>query len=542
MKIKLFEDERITLGILIILSSFLFLFGIGSIPILDGDTAFYAKIAKNIISSGDWLTMTFTGTGEIINKPPLVMWLMAVSYKLFGITEFAVSFWHSLLAIGTVILTYFIGKELFDRKTAFISSLILLTSAQFFYQARSPLQDMPLTFFITASFYAFILYYKKGKLLYFYLAPIFVALATLTKGPVGFAIPALIFFGIMLLAKKPLFPKIRDYFIHLPFAILLFAVIAMPWFIAEYFVLGKKFVDVFWSSNFGRYLSPIDKVPGVVTIAPQYDFYSYFLQILLLAAPWSGFIYPALYLAFRKKEENTNFLLIFAAAVVLFFSFSLNYKVSRYILPAYPALSIIVGSLWKESLDGEEKTNKPMLFSLITTLAVVVPSLILLMTWLIYKFPAEQAGYMPIVLPFLIILIAGMSISSIFFFFRRAKISLASFAISAIISYFVLIQLMDIYFKEACPYREFCNKINRMATPKDVVIKYKGYDAHLMIYYSEYPVDVIKNEEKLKVALTQKKKAYVITDDKKAFDEFKTKHPKLVTVLDEKNNFVLFTN
>ena len=63
-----------------------------------------------------------------------------------------------------------------------------------------------------------------------------------------------------------------------------------------------------------------------------------------------------------------------------------------------------------------------------------------------------------------------------------------------------------------------------------------------MIFYSQYPVDVIKNEEKLKVALIQKKKAYIITDNKKAFDEFKTKHPKLVTVLDEKNNFVLFTN
>jgi len=286
------RNKKYHLLILVALAMVLFFWNIHVIPLTDGDSAFYAKIAKNIVETGDWLTMHYGDASTIIDKPPLMMWLTAASFKVFGVNDFAASFWHSLCALLIVVFTYQLAKELFDRRTAFLSSLVLVSSAQFFYQARSPLQDIPLTLFILLAIYVFILFEKTKKLGYFYLSPIFVSLAVLTKGPVGLVLPAIILIIYVVINRTKL-PGIH----HLFLAFILFLAITLPWFIIEYRLLGQRFLDVFISHNFGRYLKPVDTIGSEATkyapIKPQYDFYSYFFQMFLLAIPWSGFIYPA---------------------------------------------------------------------------------------------------------------------------------------------------------------------------------------------------------------------------------------------------------
>lgn len=76
-------NEKYHIQILIILSLALFFLNIHSIPLTDGDSAFYAKIAKNMAVTGDWLTLKYGDAGTIINKPPLMIWLTAASFKVF---------------------------------------------------------------------------------------------------------------------------------------------------------------------------------------------------------------------------------------------------------------------------------------------------------------------------------------------------------------------------------------------------------------------------------------------------------------------------
>ncbi|MFH1710132.1 MAG: glycosyltransferase family 39 protein [bacterium] len=325
--------SKFHLIILALISAVLFFWNIHVIPLTDGDSAFYAKIAKNIVDGGDWLTMHYGDASTIIDKPPLVMWITAASFKLFGVNEFAVNFWHSLCALLTVMFTYKLAKELFDSKTAFLSALVLATSAQFFYQARSPLQDIPLTLFVLLSVYAYILFEKRSNVRYFYLSSVFVSLAVLTKGPVGLVLPAIILLAYLIVSKNKL-PAIP----HIIAVAILFLVITLPWFIIEYNILGKRFLDIFIGHNFGRYFRPIDTIGNEASkysgIKPQYDFYSYFLQLLIVAVPWSGFVYPAIYHNIKKKASLLP--VVFALSVLLFFSLSLNYKISRYILLAFP--------------------------------------------------------------------------------------------------------------------------------------------------------------------------------------------------------------
>ena len=521
------------LFLLFLLALFLFTFKIGSTPILDGDTAFWARMAKNILESGDWLTLMFVDPSNIIDKPPLFPWMIALGFKLFGINEFALSIFHSMLAALTVLLTYLIARELFDEKTAFWSALILLTSAQFFYQGRSPLQDMPLTVFITASLWAFIKWEKNKSCWFFYLSGAFAALAVMSKGPVGLALPAVVILSYVLFSRK--WKLVFNW--HLIGGILAFLLLTAPWFVAEYRILGPRFMQAMWSGHFGRFLSPVDLVgkPSVEnTIKPQFNFYAYFLQLFLLAVPWSGFIYPAWLKYFRDKKML--FILCWSLGVILFFSLSLNYKISRYILPAFPALAILIAKFWMDFVDDPEKFRRPMKVSIWLTTLLIIPLLFLGTVYLIYAFPAEQAGYRPILLPFLALFSIGMTISTVLWFRRKPLLSLKSFTLSALIAYIALIPLVAVYFKEANPIKEYCRKIENFYRPGDLIVKYKGFDDHFMMFYLDQKVLTINEEREMKRMLNGRARVLSVTEEPDSLKNLKVK------VLSRKNNFVLFSN
>lgn len=532
------KNEKYHILILVLISFVLFFWNIHVIPLTDGDSAFYAKIARNIVETGDWLTMHYGDAATIIDKPPLVMWLTAASFKLFGVNEFALNFWHSLCAALIVIFTYKLAKELFDGGTAFISSLVLATSAQFFYQARSPLQDIPLTLFILLSVYAFVLFEKKKHIGYFYLSSVFVSLAVLTKGPVGLVLPAIILLAYVII-KKTRLPSVP----HIILAAGLFLLITLPWFFVESKILGQRFVDIFIGHNFGRYFKPIDTIGSEATkyskIRPQYDFYSYFLQLLILTIPWSGFLYPAAYYNIKKRVNPLP--VIFAIAVLLFFSLSLNYKISRYILPAFPAMAIVIGKMMTDAYKDAEAA-KLYKWSSWFTLIIILPVLLLSAVFLYVNNSQIGSYYLPLLLPFLIFIGLSLLAGSVLGILKKYHASILSFAAISILSYLVLIGSMSVYYPKLNPISAFCGKINAMARPSDIVCQYKGTDAHFMIYYAKNSVSLIRKEEEIKRLLLSKNKVYCITENEEAFGSLKSSLKGRVKVLDKSANYTLFTN
>src|SRR3989339_96877 len=458
------------------------------IPIIDGDTAFYATIAKNIIKSGDFITLKFVNTGDIIDKPPLAMWFMAVSFKLFGINEFALSLWHSLLAIGTVILTYLMGRELFGRRGGLLAGLILMLSCQFFYITRTPMLDIPLTFFITASFYC--IFRLNGTKycatttspIYYYIFSIALALALLTKGPVGIAIPlgALIILKFLTLTtfdKTHNSQPIHTNLFHLFMSTLLFLTIAAPWFIIEYKILGQPFANLFFLRNFLRFFRPTDIIGNLNTIAPQYDFYSYFLQIFLLFAPWGGFVYPAIF--YGTKDKNQKLFLIWAAVAVGIFAFSLNYKIGRYILPAFPALAIIVANFLESAIKEPEKLKRYISTSAWLNAILLIPIFAIATIYLFIAFPSEINAFKPIALPFLAIFSAGLIAGTFFLFKREVKKAVITFMLSSTLAYVVFIITAGLFINTALPTKTLLLEMNEIANANQgmqmvIAIIYKG--------------------------------------------------------------------
>ncbi len=133
----------------------IFFAGLGASRLWDEDEAEYSRCAREMMARGDWVVPTFNGE-PWLEKPVLVYWLMIGSFRLFGPTEFAARFPSAVFAIGTAIITYRLGRQLFRPQVGFWAALILLSSLMFVVIARAATLDSTLIFFTTLSVWAYV--------------------------------------------------------------------------------------------------------------------------------------------------------------------------------------------------------------------------------------------------------------------------------------------------------------------------------------------------------------------------------------------------
>jgi len=138
----------IILVFLVVLASFLFFSNIGK-GSLSNDEGYNPERAKEMLETGDFLTVHLYGQPNFL-KPPLVYGLMAVTYRLFGISEFTSRFWPALFGVGCVVLVYLLGIALSGTILGgLISALVLLTTPHFVHMTQMAKLDVPVLFFHT---------------------------------------------------------------------------------------------------------------------------------------------------------------------------------------------------------------------------------------------------------------------------------------------------------------------------------------------------------------------------------------------------------
>ncbi len=335
---------KFTLTGLFLLIAFLSFYGLGSFTLFDVDEAVFAQATKEMIQNNDWITPTYNGENRY-DKPILFYWLMAVSYKIFGINEFGARFISAFTGLILCIVLFLFSKKFFDAKISVYSTISMAISPFYFVYSHSAVTDMTLTLFITLSLFSFFLSLKIN-FKYIYGFYFFSALAVLTKGLIGLLFPFGIAITYLLLSRQS--SKIRVFFST--GGLITFAVIALPWYIIEYTINGHEFIEQFFiKHHFKRYADVVSGHKGV--------FYYYIPVILFGLFPWITFLPGSLtgiseYIKnfFRLKNnirKDGNDLKIFAIIwflfILVFFSFSTT-KLPNYILPAVPAICLLVGS------------------------------------------------------------------------------------------------------------------------------------------------------------------------------------------------------
>src|SRR6266850_294804 len=120
----------------------------------DADTV-HAEAAREMAESGDWITLHANGI-RYLEKAPLMYWSVALSYKIFGVSEFSSRLPIALATLGLMLATMLLGKFAFGERAGFYSALCIGTCAGIYLFTRVLWPDVILTLFITLAFYCFL--------------------------------------------------------------------------------------------------------------------------------------------------------------------------------------------------------------------------------------------------------------------------------------------------------------------------------------------------------------------------------------------------
>ena len=325
-----------TLWALFALAIFLCFWGNSKTPLFDTDEPRYAQAAKEMMRRGDWVLPTFNGQPRYA-KPVMFYWLLIFAYKVFGVNEFAARFWSGVAATAIALLIYLALKTPFGQESALAASLCWLTSLAVLIFAHAAITDMVLVAFMTSAIIALWLGLVANRTFWFLLASISMGFAVLTKGPIGVALPVMVFaISAAVHRSKVSFP-LRHLVALVVGCLALFLAIVLPWYVAINIRTNGEFLRQFLLvENVSRYAQG--------TKLSLWLHLVYFpATALVLAFPWSAFgiwMFGSLPGLTDEQKRWLTLLRVWAVLPVLVFSFSQT-KNPQYVLLSVPALTAL---------------------------------------------------------------------------------------------------------------------------------------------------------------------------------------------------------
>jgi 4-amino-4-deoxy-L-arabinose transferase-like glycosyltransferase len=345
------------LAAVILAASAVYLAGIVSPPsLLDDVDAVQAQIARNMLSSGDWVTPRIDGV-VYFEKSPLVYWLIAFAYKIFGVHDWAARIPIALSAIGLAWLTAAFGKWAFGRRAGFYAGLVMATCVGLWLFTRILIPDVMLTFTIALSLWAFLRVFdeeEKHPRAWACVCAASLGVGLLLKSLVALVFPvsaALLF----LFFTRRLFSANEWKRLHPVSGIFIVLLIAAPWHILAalrnppYFAwtlqsLPGHYHGFLWfyfiNEQLLRFLNL--RYPRDYNTVPRLWFWLFHLIWLF---PWSIYLPAVASLSFKPVDRagRTRLLALCCTGfILLFFTFSTTQE--YYSMPCYPALALLLGS------------------------------------------------------------------------------------------------------------------------------------------------------------------------------------------------------
>ena len=306
----------------------LFFLGLGVPGLMDPDEGRYAEIAREMLLLRDWL-IPHLNLVPYLEKPPLVYWLTSLSFAAFGFAEWAARLPAALAALAGMYLAYGLGRALWGESQGFWGAMVLATCGGYLVLARLLTLDMVFSVFLNLGIALGYWALSRERRHLWPWAYLSLALAVLVKGPVALVLVGLIWGLTASLRGRQ---ALRD--LMQPGSWVLLVVMVLPWFL----YVSWRFPDFFrfflWEHHVERYLN------GAFYHAEPWWYFGPVLLGLLL--PWTGLVPWAVS---RRAPHNPNdrlFLIIWASAVLAFFSVSRG-KLVPYILPALLPLALLVG-------------------------------------------------------------------------------------------------------------------------------------------------------------------------------------------------------
>lgn len=355
---------------------------------MDDVDAVQAQIARNMLASGDWVTARLDGVAYL-EKSPLIYWLMATSYRLFGVHDWAARLPLALIVVLLCWITYRFGRWAAGTPTGVYSGIILATSVGLYLFTRILIPDAALTLTITLTLWAALQLLENSSphpRLWAALMGTSLGCGLLLKGLIAALFPFLITLAYLAVSRQ-LFNRDACKRLRLPLALLVALLIALPWHILAtldnppFFAFSMhsgpgEYHGFFWFYFFNEHLLRFLNLryPRDYNTVPRLLFWSLNLVWLF---PWSAYI-PGLFklrFGLHSRADRMRLLaLCWIAVIMLFFTFSTTQE--YYSMPIYPALALLIAAAIAEQKSLRFSAN--LLAVLFTVLALLLTTILIL--------------------------------------------------------------------------------------------------------------------------------------------------------------------
>jgi 4-amino-4-deoxy-L-arabinose transferase-like glycosyltransferase len=351
---------------------------LGAYPLMDNTEARYAELARKMVETGDWLMPQVRYGVPWWSKPPLSIWLTAVSYLALGVNEFAARLPELVVSLGIMGLTMGLAASRGLPELALRSAVVLFTSALFFGTAGGVMTDATLVLGTTLSmagfWHAMTREGGEGRV-WGYLFFVGLAVGLLAKGPVGVVL-TLVPCGLWTLWQR----RIADVWRRIPWigGTILCIALSVPWYVAaeartpgflEYFIVGehwKRYTQPGWSGD----------MFGTAHVRPRGTIWPLAIAATL---PWCV---TWAVLAWRNRRRDPaarpaaddgwrRYLWLWMLASPLFFTLAGNILIT-YVLPGIPAFALLVGEAWERAEERDRNGGSVRSAALIIPLLAIV--------------------------------------------------------------------------------------------------------------------------------------------------------------------------
>ena len=527
------KKDVISIILLLLVAAVILFINIGGWDLWNPDEPRYAEVAREMLKTGNYL-VPHINAHIYPDKPPVFFWLIALCSMPFGdVSAAAARFPSALAALGVIFITCLLGRKLYSQTVGIFAGLILLSTAQFFWLAVRANIDMTLTLWTTLAIFLLYCGYtrERGKHVCYLLAYFFMGLATITKGPVGIAIPLVTMLLYCIVQKQ--YGQLKK--LDLLPGLIIIAATAALWLVPACILGGNEYTqNILFKQTVGR---------AVDSYSHKQPFYYYLENFPADFNPWTIFIPSAVIFFWRKKKQgetlNLTFPLVWFAGTFIFFSL-VSGKRNLYLLPLYPAAAILMARFWSDGIEAAKEQPAKLitipcylLFGALTLCSIGAGALLALgdRTPLLRNLEIDPRA-LPLY-PMIAIFLAG-GVTGLVLVIKKARL-IFSFALVVVImlsgflfsvtSFFPAINV----FKSGKP---FCDRIAQIVQPSDTLVTFRFNPESFNYFMKRSPIPVIDEYKDLKALMLSPEKVYCLIHAK--YNEYAPEEDKkLFTVLDK---------
>lgn len=517
----------ISLVFLCLICGVAFFWNLGNIGLIDKTEALYVEVARQMVLTNNWISPHWNDN-YFYSYPAGGYWFLALSFKLFGISELTARLPVAFMATAVVFMVFYTllhfgyienkpQNSFYLWLTAWIGGGMMALNPAWIAWGRVAVSDMLLSSSIALAMLIFFMGYgqpDKPKMqgICYSTFSILLSIAVLVKGPIGVILPVLGIGSFLLYVGKfwEIFWEIK------PFrSVAIFLVLTLPWYIAAIIMDGEIFINEFLAvSNFKRFTTVVFDHPG--------PWYYYIIWGIVFMLPWV--IYFPLAVVnlscwrWQKVRQSVResqlglYCFCWFITTFVFFSAAAT-KLQGYILPVAPAVVIILALFWGEKFkESSPKYEKLFLVSAILNVIIllalsIVSAISVNLIGEDTSAPtfAENLGKseIPIISAIswglgVIIAIILLLKKSLWRWFWSAN--LVSFFAFVTLVFPPLIPLLDR--ERQLSFREISLEVKQQSQPEEELFL-MGFTRYSLVYYGNKSVNFVHNIEDLKTKLKQ---------------------------------------